>query len=91
MLNDTIETRAYDIKEAHSLVRKERALGNDVRWDGWDIVFFRPSDNGMTSTNGAFKNGRWGFDNRIEVNSEGKWEIETRNIVSLRRSRNRRR
>ena len=80
-----------DIKAAHRVVREQRALGNDVRWDGWDIVFFRPSDLGRNSKDGAFRNGQWGFDNRVVVNSEGIWEIDPRNVRGVRRSRARRR
>lgn len=79
-----------DIKSAHRVVREQRALGNDVRWDGWDIVFFRPSTFGEDSKDGAYRDGAWGYDNRFEVNSEGIWEVDERNIRSSRRSRNRR-
>lgn len=79
-----------DIKSAHRTVREQRAIGNDVRWDGWDIVFFRPSDKAIHSSEGAFRNDTWGFDNRVEVNSEGIWEVDPRNIKHLRRARSRR-
>lgn len=79
-----------DIKAAHRLVREQRAIGNDVRWDGWDIVFFRAADNGIHSKDGAFRNGQWGFDNRSVVNSEGIWSIDERNIKHVRRPRARR-
>lgn len=77
-----------DIKSAHRLVREQRAMGNDVRWEGWDIVFFRPADHAIHSTDGAFRNGVWGFDNRVIVNSEGIWEIDPRNVRRVRRIRN---
>ncbi len=80
----------FDIKSAHRMVRQQRAMGNDVRWDGWDIVFFRPSDIGRHSVDGAFR-GQWGFENRFEVNSEGKWSIDKRNIRYKRRAGNRHR
>lgn len=79
-----------DIKAAHRVVREQRAMGNDVRWDGWDIVFFRPADHAIHSKDGAFRNGQWGFDNRVVVNTEGIWEIDPRNVKRVRRFRARR-
>lgn len=74
------------IKKVERFVKEQQDLGNDVRWDGWDMVFFRPSDAGIYSQQGAFRNGVWGFDNRVSVNSNGVWEIDFRNI---KRSRSR--
>lgn len=85
-----LKTVSFNISEAHKLVRAERAAGNDVRWDGWDIVFHRPAPHAINSPAGEFRNGGWGFKNRFEVDSEGMWNIEERNLRSLRRSRNRR-
>jgi hypothetical protein len=79
----------FDIKSAHRMVNQQKALGNDVRWDGWDIVFFRPADHGIHNVDGAFRNGVWGFDNRVIVNSEGKWRVDPRNIKRPRRAGNR--
>ncbi len=78
------------LKAAHEFVRKQRAAGNDVRWEGWDMVFFRPADQAIHSKDGAFRNGVWGFDNRVVVNSEGIWSIDPRNVKRVRRSRTRR-
>lgn len=80
-----------DIKAAHRMVREQRATGNDVRWDGWDIVFFRTADHGIHSKDGAFRNGVWGFENRVTVNSEGIWAVDARNIRRVRRTRSGRR
>lgn len=76
-----------DIKSAHRLVREQRAINNDVWWEGWTIHFFRPADHAIHSVDGVFRNGVWGFDNRVEVNSEGKWEVDARNIKRVRRTR----
>lgn len=75
-----------DIKAAHKLVRDQRAIGNDVEWDGWDIVFYRPADHAMSSINGAWRKGQWAFANRVKVNSEGTWEIDPRNVRRIRRA-----
>lgn len=69
-----------DIRKVHSFVSKQQHLGNDVRWDGWDIVFFRPVEHAIYSKDGVFRNGVWGFDNRVIVNSEGIWSIDRRNL-----------
>lgn len=68
------------IKKADKFVIEQKQLGNDVRWDGYTMVFFRPASNGIYSKDGAFRNGEWGFDNRIEVNEKGLWEIDWRNV-----------
>lgn len=79
----------FDIKSAHRMVREQQVAGNDVRWDNYDIVFFRAADHAIHSTDGAFRNGVWGFDNRVVVNSEGKWLVDQRNIKRVRRPRTR--
>jgi hypothetical protein len=74
-----------DIKAAHRLVREQRAAGNDVEWQGWDIVFYRPADHAMHSVDGSFRDGKWAFANRVVVNSEGIWEVDPRNVKRIRR------
>lgn len=73
--------------EADKFVTEQRKLGNDVRWDTFakTLVFFKPDPRGMFSKDGAFRNGVWGFDNRVEINDEGVLEVEYRNV---RRSKN---
>lgn len=74
--------------EAEKFVRKQKRLGNDVRWDNYDMVFFREAPQGIYSRHGAFRNGAWGFENRVPLNEEGKWEIDWRNVrKSARRTR----
>jgi hypothetical protein len=81
-----------DIKAAHKLVAQQQAVGNNVRWDGYDIVFWREDFRGYGHPSGEFNReaGVWGFGNRCEVNDEGTWSIDERNIRSTRRSRARR-
>lgn len=89
-----LKTESFNIKSAHRMVNQQRALGNDVRWEGWDIVFRRvPNGNQgdpMLSTDGVYHEGNWCFQNRFSVNSEGKWEIDSRNLRRVRRAGNRR-
>ena len=77
------------LKQAERFVKNQRAAGNDVRWEGFsDIVFFRPSPRGEFSKDGAFRNGEWGFDNRVTVDSNGVWEVDYRNVRRTQRTRN---
>lgn len=79
-----------NLRSAERFVTEQAAAGNDVRWVGFDkIVFFRPSEKGLTSRQGAFRNGQWGFDNVAEVTAEGTWEIDYRNVKKVRSNNNR--
>lgn len=74
------------VKKADKFVKQQQELGNDVRWDGWTMVFFRPSpaakyavdENGRA--NGVWRNGSFGFESRVEVNEKGHWEVDWRNV-----------
>lgn len=68
------------LDEAEAFVSNQQSLGNEISWDGWDIVFFTPSPKAFYSTKGAFKAGTWGFENRSPVNEKGAWEIDGRNV-----------
>lgn len=74
-----------DIKSAHRVVREQQQAGNDVVWDGWDIVFYRPAPQAVYSKDGVWRNGQWSFENRVTVNSEGMWKIDPRNIRRIKR------
>lgn len=75
------------IKKVEKFVQQQQALGNDVRWDGYDLVFFKPSPNGIFSKDGAFRNGVWGYENRVVVNEDGIWEVDFRSVRRPKRSR----
>ena len=75
------------VKQAEKFVVQQKRLGNDVRWENYDIVFWRESEKGVTSKDGAFRNGKWGFENRFEVNESGEWNIDGRNVRRGKRSR----
>ena len=83
------------LKQAEKFVARQREAGNDVRWDGWDMVFFRgnPDQPEKTaharfSADGVFRKGIWGFENRVSVNSDGVWEVDYRNVRRVKRTRN---
>lgn len=77
-----------NLSEAERFVARQQRLGNDVRWEGWNMIFFRPSEKGMYSKHGAFRNGEWGFENLSPVTEEGTWEIDYRNVRRAKRIRN---
>lgn len=69
------------LDEAERFVANQKRLGADIRWDNYDIVFFRPSDKGVYSKNGAYRGGVWGFENRSTVAANGTWEVDPRNVA----------
>lgn len=75
------------IKKVEKFVRQQQELGNDVRWDGYDLVFFRTAEHGFYSKDGAFRNGTWGFENRVKVSDSGVWEVDFRNVRRTKRPR----
>lgn len=75
------------LSEAEKFVNRQQRLGNDVRWDGWDMVFFREAPQAVYSTDGVIRNGKYGFDNRSELPGEGTWEIDYRNVRRSKSSR----
>ena len=79
--------RLKNPEQADKFLTEQRKLGNDVRWEtfGKTMVFFRPDPRGINSVHGAFRNGVWGFDNRVEISDDGVLEVELRNV---RRSKN---
>ncbi len=46
-----------------------------AEWDGWDILIFKKNPRAYTNPQGIRKNGEWGFQTRIQCNSEGYWLI----------------
>lgn len=75
-------------RKIEAFVARQQELGNNVRWNGWAIEFFRPAEQAIYNvTDGVFRDGQYGFLNRIEVNSEGLWEIDYRNVKKDRSER----
>lgn len=71
-----------DYNSVEQFVTTQSKLGNDVRWEGWDLVFFRKSKNqsGWSKRDGAYRNDNWGFQSRIAVGNDGKWRVPSRNV-----------
>lgn len=79
----------FDLKSAEKMVRRQRAAGNDVEWNGWELVFYRPADNARQSVHGVWRNNQWAFANRVQVNDEGIYKVDGRNLKRTRGPRNR--
>lgn len=83
------------IKKAEKFVKEQQALGNDVRWDGWDMVFFRAHPAAVYSVdpkgraNGVWRNGSYGFETRVNCNDKGLWEIDFKNVKRTGNTRDR--
>lgn len=80
-----------DYKTAHRFVREQRRLGNNVRWDGWDMVFWKPTrhgfntpskTNGVVNTIGSYNKEmeRWGVETRIAIDTNGMWRVPNKNV-----------
>jgi hypothetical protein len=74
-------------KNVDKFVSQQRELGVDVEWDGWTLVFHRPEANAVYTKQGVFHNGEWGYANRFEVNEDGNYYIDSRNLRRPRHSR----
>lgn len=61
------------LSEMEDLVRKNRSL----RWDGWSVVHFYPSETAWMSKYGSFHRGRWYMNRRFDVTEKG-WDIPGR-------------
>jgi hypothetical protein len=78
--------RINTLEEAERFVTRQQGLGNSVRWDGWDMVFFREAPEAVYSLNGVIRDGRYGFDNRSNVQNDGTWSVDYRNVRRARRN-----
>jgi hypothetical protein len=76
-----------DYSAAHTFMRTQRQLGNKIRWDGWDMVIFKPTAYGFKDVKGAFRDGRWGVEKRIPVNADGQWEVSKKDVFTTRKPR----
>jgi hypothetical protein len=73
--------RIESIEEAEKFVTEQQQRGSSVHWDNYDMVFFRPDPRGVTSKDGALKDGAWGFKNLSRLKDDGTWEIDSRNVI----------
>jgi hypothetical protein len=73
-----------DYDAAHTFVDTSAKSGNDVRWDGWDMVFFTPTHYGFSNPKGAYRNGRWGMEYRVSADDNGIWKVNHKSVKSPR-------
>ena len=78
-----------DLNHAEKFVKQQNKAGNNVRWDNYDIVFFKENPRAMFSRNGAFRDGKWGYQSVSKVTEAGTWEVDFRNVRRIKHSRNR--
>jgi len=64
-----------DYNAAHTFVDSQN---NNVFWDGWDIVIFKPTPIARTRSNGMRHHGVWGTAHRIKVSERGTWRVPVR-------------
>jgi hypothetical protein len=74
-----MKTTILNYSEAHEFVAKNSHRG--YFWDGWDIHRWVPNPSGYMSTDGAFKNNRWGMKFVFPVSPEGTWKVKFPNNV----------
>lgn len=67
------------LSNMEDLVRKNRSL----RWEGWDVVHFYPSETAWMSKYGSFHRGKWYMNRKFEVGPKG-WEIPDRFLGNKR-------
>jgi len=73
-----------NVDGVEQFVTEQTRKGNDVSWDGWTLLFFKANPNGFNDKNGAYRNGRWGVQARVDVDTDGLWKIPVK-YVSTRR------
>lgn len=74
-------TVVVSYEESEDFMKSQRRMRNDVRWEGWDMIFFRPSPFAISRTDGAFRRGRWGVETRVSPSATtGAYEIPLKNV-----------
>lgn len=66
---------ALTLEKADNFVEKQKRRNVDVRWDGWNMVFFRQHDGALRSPEGRHRGGEWGFETIVSPNDEGQYLV----------------
>lgn len=74
------------IRKIEAFVSEQQSLGNNVRWNGYTLEFFRPEPKAIYSKDGAYRDGEWGYLNTTDVDSDGLWHIDFRNVKRVKRA-----
>lgn len=66
---------ALNVNRVDGFVAKLQRKGVNVRWDGWDMVFFKADRRALRSPKGRRNGEQWGFETRIYPNAKGVWLV----------------
>lgn len=66
---------ALTIDKTDSFVAKMQRKGVKVRWDGWNMVFFKADRGAIRSAKGRRLGSEWGFETIVGPSKEGLWMI----------------
>lgn len=69
---------ALSIDKVDNFVAKAQRKGTDVRWNGWDMVFFKPDRRALRSPRGRRRGNEWGFETTVSPNEKGMWLVNYR-------------
>lgn len=69
---------ALTVDKVDGFVAKMQRKGIKVRWEGWDMVFFKADRRAMRNPEGRRNGDEWGFETRISPDSQGKWLVNYR-------------
>lgn len=67
---------ALTIDKVDNFVAKQQRKGINVRWDGWNMVFFEANRRALYSKKGRRRGTEWGFEKVIYPNKQGKWLVD---------------
>lgn len=67
--------------ESEAFVDQQRSKGVDVRWDGWDMVFWKANPGGYSNKHGAYRNNRWGVEFRVSPDTRGLWRVPAKYVA----------
>ena len=69
---------ALTIDKVDNFVAKMQRKGIKVRWDGWDMVFFKADRRALRNPSGRRDGNEWGFETVVSPNKQGKWLVNHR-------------
>lgn len=80
-------------EDADRFITQQQDLGNNAYWDGYTMVFFREDPLAQFVKHGSRQvvngNNVWGYANKFDMNAEGVYEIDTRNLRRPQKTRRR--
>lgn len=69
---------ALTIDKVDGFVAKLQRKGVKVRWDGWNMVFFKADRRALRSTKGRRLGDEWGFETVVSPDAKGQWLVNYR-------------